>query len=154
MIAPIRSLLLMACLIGGGNVYASQQEELENLRKRISALQQDFEKTNESKSTAADALRESERTISTSNQYQKLVLIFDLGTVGDGSANFTYLFDDIILTNSGTPPPSGTQMNLPVTFDDATVNYGLVGFGGAEVSTIVADPTLPSNTVLAYVAIH
>jgi hypothetical protein len=24
-------------------------------------------------------------------------LIFDLGTVGDGSANFTFLFDDITL---------------------------------------------------------
>jgi hypothetical protein len=84
-------------------------------------------------------------TISTSNQYQKLVLIFDLGTMGDGTANFTYLFDDILLTSS-----SGgglTQMNLPVTFDDATVDYGLVGFGGAEASTIVADPTLPSNMV-------
>ncbi len=86
-------------------------------------------------------------TINSSNQYQKLVLIFDLGTMGDGSANFTYLFDDILLTSSGTPPPSGTQMNLPVTFDIATVNYGLVGFGGAEVSTIETDPTLPTNKV-------
>lgn len=31
--------------------------------------------------------------------YQKIILIFDLGTVGDGSANFTWLFDDITLTN-------------------------------------------------------
>jgi hypothetical protein len=35
--------------------------------------------------------------ISTSNSYQKIVLIFDLGTVGDGSANFTFYFDDIKL---------------------------------------------------------
>ena len=35
--------------------------------------------------------------ISTTNSYQKIVLIFDLGTVGDGSANFTYYFDDIKL---------------------------------------------------------
>ena len=84
-------------------------------------------------------------TINTSNQYQRLVLIFDLGTMGDGTANFTYLFDDIRLTT--VTPPIGTQMNLPVTFDDATVNYGLVGFGGAEASTIVADPTLPTNMV-------
>lgn len=68
MIAPIRFLLLIACLLGGGSVYASQQDELENLRKRINALQQEFEKTNESKSEAADALRESERIISTSNR--------------------------------------------------------------------------------------
>jgi hypothetical protein len=35
--------------------------------------------------------------INTANSYQKIVLIFDLGTVGDGSANFTYLFDNITL---------------------------------------------------------
>ncbi|MEP6713700.1 MAG: hypothetical protein ABJA37_14835, partial [Ferruginibacter sp.] len=35
--------------------------------------------------------------IDASKSYQKVVLIFDLGTVGDGSANFTYLFDDITL---------------------------------------------------------
>ena len=35
--------------------------------------------------------------INTANSYQKVVLIFDLGTMGDGSANFTYLFDDITL---------------------------------------------------------
>ena len=37
--------------------------------------------------------------ISTTDTYQKVVLIFDLGTMGDGSPNFTYLFDDITLTN-------------------------------------------------------
>ncbi len=35
--------------------------------------------------------------ISTTNSYQKIVLIFDIGTVGDGSANFTFYFDDIKL---------------------------------------------------------
>jgi hypothetical protein len=29
--------------------------------------------------------------------YQKIVMIFDLGTMGDGSANFTFYFDDITL---------------------------------------------------------
>jgi hypothetical protein len=33
--------------------------------------------------------------IDTSKTYQKVVLIGDLGTAGDGSANFTYLIDDI-----------------------------------------------------------
>jgi len=40
-----------------------------------------------------------------------------------------------------------TQMTLPVTFDDVTVEYGLVGFGGAEQSTVVVDPTLATNKV-------
>ncbi|RCH55701.1 hypothetical protein DJ568_07395 [Mucilaginibacter hurinus] len=35
--------------------------------------------------------------INTANTYQKLVLIFDNGTMGDGSANFTWFFDDITL---------------------------------------------------------
>jgi septal ring factor EnvC (AmiA/AmiB activator) len=64
----VRFLLGVVCLIASSAALASQQEELENLRKRISSLQQDFDKTNESKSEAADALRESERNISTSNR--------------------------------------------------------------------------------------
>jgi hypothetical protein len=38
-------------------------------------------------------------------------------------------------------------MSLPVTFDSATVDYGLIGFGGAEASTVVVDPTLSTNKV-------
>jgi hypothetical protein len=83
--------------------------------------------------------------VSTVIQYNKLVFIFDLGTMGDGSANFTFLFDDIRLEAAGGG--GLTQMKLPVTFDDATVNYGLIGFGGADASTIVADPTNAANKV-------
>jgi septal ring factor EnvC (AmiA/AmiB activator) len=61
-------LLCIASLCAGTTAYATQQEELDNLRQRITALQQDFDKTNESKSEAADALRESERNISTSKR--------------------------------------------------------------------------------------
>ncbi|MDX1936617.1 MAG: hypothetical protein SFU21_05855, partial [Flavihumibacter sp.] len=35
--------------------------------------------------------------INVANAYQKIVLIFDLGIMGDGSPNFTYYFDDIRL---------------------------------------------------------
>ena len=35
--------------------------------------------------------------INTSNSYHNIVIIFDNGTMGDGSANFTFLFDDITL---------------------------------------------------------
>jgi hypothetical protein len=37
--------------------------------------------------------------ISTTNSYQKLVFIFDLGTQGDASANYTFYYDSVILTN-------------------------------------------------------
>ena len=64
-----RIALLSLCLAVGSNAaHATRQEQLENLRQRISALQQEVEKTTESKSEAADALRESERAISESNR--------------------------------------------------------------------------------------
>ena len=82
--------------------------------------------------------------VSTTNQYTKLVFIFDLGTVGDASANFTFLVDDIrLIAPTG---PVLTQMSLPVTFDSSTVDYGLISFGGTA-STVVVDPTLATNKV-------
>ncbi|MGL2993073.1 T9SS type A sorting domain-containing protein [Flavobacterium sp. TSSA_36] len=39
------------------------------------------------------------------------------------------------------------QMDLPVSFDDAKVDYSLLGFGGTEGSSIVVDPTLATNKV-------
>ena len=39
------------------------------------------------------------------------------------------------------------QMNLPLTFDDAIIDYNLSGFGGADNSTVVTDPTLSTNKV-------
>ena len=39
------------------------------------------------------------------------------------------------------------QMNLPVTFDDAQVEYGLIGFDGSEDAAIVVDPTDATNMV-------
>jgi len=48
---------------------------------------------------------------------------------------------------STLPAGSKTQMSLPVSFDSATVDYGLIGFGGAEDSTVAADPTNAANKV-------
>lgn len=62
-------LLILLCAVAAlGTAFASEQEDLDNLRKRIGALQQELEKSGESKSEAADALRESERAISESNR--------------------------------------------------------------------------------------
>ncbi len=82
------------------------------------------------------------RAINTGNSYSKVVLIFDLGTVGNGSANFTWLFDDIRLTNQ---MPVGF-LTLPVTFDLANVNYEVTDFGG-NVSVPATDPTNGANNV-------
>ena len=80
--------------------------------------------------------------INTANSYQKIVLIFDLGTAGDGSANFTYLFDDIRQTNQ----LPASLMTLPITFDDPNINYSFIDFGGA-ISVNDVDPTLVTNKV-------
>lgn len=82
------------------------------------------------------------RTINTANSYQKVVLIFDLGTVGDGSPNFTWLFDDIRLVNQ---MPVGI-LSLPVTFDLPGVNYEVIDFGGNQ-SVEAADPVNGANKV-------
>lgn len=60
--------VLLATLLLAGTAHATQQDDLDRLRKRISALQQEFDKSSESKSEAADNLRESERAISNSNR--------------------------------------------------------------------------------------
>lgn len=60
--------LLLCALTLPSVAHAGKPEELENLRRRIAAMQHDLEKTSESKSEAADALRVSERAISDSNR--------------------------------------------------------------------------------------
>lgn len=97
-----------------------------------------FEK--ETASTVANAWEDlvfDYSAINTANSYQKVVLIFDLGTAGDGSANFTWLFDDIRLTNQ----LPNSLLTLPVTFDGAGINYSVTDFGGNQ----SADATDPGN---------
>lgn len=52
----------------------------------------------------------------------------------------------VVVGPAGAGVPT-IQMNLPVTFDDLTVDYNLLGFGGADNSTVVTDPTLSTNKV-------
>ena len=82
------------------------------------------------------------RTINAANAYDHIVIIFDNGTMGDGSANFTFLFDDIRLTNQ--MPTS--LLALPVTFDIAGINYEVIDFGGNN-SVPAIDPTNGANNV-------
>lgn len=77
------------------------------------------------------------------NQYSKVVIIFDNGVMGDGSANFTFLYDDVDVVFGG---PYLNRPDLPVTFEDATVDYTLTDFGG-NYSIVTADPTGGSNMV-------
>lgn len=83
------------------------------------------------------------RGIDASASYQNLVLIFDLGTVGDGTDNFTFYFDDIKLTNT---LPGLAQINLPVDFDTPGINYAVTDFGNNSTVDGV-DPTNANNKV-------
>ena len=70
--------------------------------------------------------------INTTNQYHNIVLIFDLGTMGDGSPNFTFLYDDIRLVNS-------VPVTLPLNFESTAINYSWTNFDGGNV-TVIANP--------------
>lgn len=87
--------------------------------------------------------------VDASKVYNYITLIFDNGTMGDGSANFTWLFDDIRQTNT---LPSN-QLSLPVTFDDPNVTYTATDFGDAQTVDAV-DPTNANNKVKKTIKIN
>lgn len=68
--------------------------KVENLTNGAVSFEKEVTTT---KANAWEELTFDYSSINASQSYQKIVLIFDLGTMGDGSANFTYWFDDIIL---------------------------------------------------------
>lgn len=82
--------------------------------------------------------------INASNQYHNIVLIFDLGTMGDGSPNFTFLLDDIRLENS-------LPVALPLNFESSITNYAWTNFDGGNV-TVIANPQSGGINTSAMVA--
>lgn len=84
--------------------------------------------------------------INTANQYHHIVIIFDLGNMGDGSSNYTFLFDDIRLTN--TIP---TNIALPLTFESTSITYPWTNFDGGNV-TVIANPQVNGINTSAKVA--
>ena len=77
--------------------------------------------------------------INTAYSYDKATIFFDFGNPGKGD---TYYFDDVKMA-----PAALSQINLPVTFDDATVDYTVSPFGSNQ-SSVAADPTNAANNVL------
>ncbi|TVZ57228.1 putative secreted protein (Por secretion system target) [Lutibacter sp. Hel_I_33_5] len=82
--------------------------------------------------------------IDKTKSYDKLVVIIDNGTMGDGTANFTFYMDDISLSNV---VPTKDQIDLPVDFEGTTVDFTVTDFGNNE-SSLVADPTDATNMVI------
>lgn len=77
--------------------------------------------------------------------YDKMSIFFDFGRTGaQAGGERTYYFDNV----SYTPGESDETADWPVVgFDTSGVSYTLTGFGGAEDSTVVADPAGGSNQV-------
>jgi hypothetical protein len=46
------------------------------------------------------------------------------------------------------------QMDLPVSFEGSIIEYGVIGFEGAEASTIEVDPTNAANTVVKVIKVN
>ena len=80
--------------------------------------------------------------LNTANTYNMASIFFDFNTAG---AQDTFYFDDVMFVTS--PPPALSQIDLPVTFDDSTVDYTMTDFGG-NASMLMVDPTNASNNVM------
>lgn len=81
--------------------------------------------------------------INASNTYDRIVLIFELGSMGDGSSNYTFYFDDIRLTNT-------FPVQLPLNFE-YPITYGWFDFDGGNV-TVAANPSVAGINTSAKVA--
>ena len=76
---------------------------------------------------------------SASNTYDLASIFFDFGNQGTGSV---FYFDNVKIL-----PPPLAQLNLPVTFENPSVDYTVTDFGGNS-SALKADPTNSSNHVM------
>lgn len=74
--------------------------------------------------------------VNTANEYSKIVLIFDLGTVGDGSSNFTFYIDNIVHGEPVAPPTP--ELVFPVTAEEPRIDWETLfsGFSGGVLSRI------------------
>jgi beta-glucanase (GH16 family) len=73
--------------------------------------------------------------------YNKVSIFPNFGNTG---VEKTYYLDDVAFGGGAPPPPPAWDT---ITFDDPAVTYTLTGFGGADDSTVVVDPTDAANKV-------
>lgn len=84
-----------------------------------------------------------------SNQLNEVVLMFDFGTVGDGSANSTFYFDDIEQVAGPTAP---VPASLPIDFEaGGVVSTDFISYDGASLE-VVANPQMNGINSSATVA--
>ena len=83
--------------------------------------------------------------INLANTYNKVSIFMDFNTAG---AQDTFYFDDVMFLIS--PPATLSQIDLPVTFEDTTVDYTMTDFGG-NASTLSIDPTNAANMAMCVI---
>jgi hypothetical protein len=72
-------------------------------------------------------------------------LVFTVTNTADSTTADTTSINVAVPAPGETPPTTSTSE--VVTFDDSAISYNLLGFGGAEDATIVADPADANNKV-------
>jgi beta-glucanase (GH16 family) len=77
--------------------------------------------------------------------YDKASIFFNFGTDGNTAGDKTYLWDDVTFVSAGGG--GGTQVALPVTFEDTNIVYELQDFGGVVTTMPFVDPVVGANTV-------
>lgn len=83
------------------------------------------------------------------NEYDKINFLFDFGNVGDGSANSTFLFDDVEqITGPSIPDPVATT--FPVDFESDVVNSDFINEDGG-IASVVPNPFIDANNPSATV---
>ena len=89
--------------------------------------------------------------LNVANTYSKLSVFPNFGTGGGAAGAKTYYVDDVTFLDNvfpnDCPDDGGGGGDYPISFDDSKTTYTLTGFGGAEDSTLVADPTDATNKV-------
>ena len=83
----------------------------------------------------------------TGPDFTGLTFIFDNGTDGDGSDNFTFYIDDVELEGVGDELD---PVALPVTFEEDDVDYTFVAFGGMGETVIADDPVMGVSNKVAH----
>jgi hypothetical protein len=72
----------------------------------------------------------------TPNNLNEVVFMFDFGTVGNGTANSTFYFDDLEQVQGPTAPQ---LLSLPIDFENGTVSSDFLNFSGGMTS-VIANP--------------
>ncbi len=77
--------------------------------------------------------------------FNTLVLMFDFGNTGDGSATSTFLFDDIMQADT-LPAVAPDPIYLPIDFETVVTSASFVNFDGAGASVIANPQSSGINT--------